>query len=378
MPVESPPLRIALVGEGAMGHTHAEVLASLPGAALQTLVARDLDAGRALAQKWSIPHCSDDYAACLASGEVDAVVIASPSALHVEHGLMAAQAGLPCLIEIPAALDLAGAEALGQAQRRSGQVMMVAHSRRFSPAHRWLKSRIQAGTFQLHHLVAETYFLRRSNLNMFGQPRTWTDNLLWHHACHSVDLFAWLLESEDFDVQAQQGPVHPVMGIPMDMSIGLRERRTGQLLTLALSFNNKGRSGASTATSASRTPTAPSATSSATARGNRCRWKAPRSPARMPNSSRPCAPGARRKATSIRSSPACACCSASSGAWAEGKAELPAEPCGRPRPFPTGLRHPHPCGRRALAAMQAVGLPEAKVHHLSEQHCASQRGSSGT
>ncbi|WP_051231586.1 Gfo/Idh/MocA family oxidoreductase [Stutzerimonas azotifigens] len=240
MPVESPPLRIALVGEGAMGHTHAEVLASLPGAALQALVARDLDAGRALAQKWSIPHCSDDYAACLASGEVDAVVIASPSALHVEHGLMAAQAGLPCLIEIPAALDLAGAEALGQAQRRSGQVMMVAHSRRFSPAHRWLKSRIQVGTFQLHHLVAETYFLRRSNLNMFGQPRTWTDNLLWHHACHSVDLFAWLLESEDFDVQAQQGPVHPVMGIPMDMSIGLRERRTGQLLTLALSFNNKG------------------------------------------------------------------------------------------------------------------------------------------
>ncbi len=223
-----------------MGHTHAKVLSSLPGVNLHALIAKDEDAGRRLSQEWAIPHQTDDYAACLASGDIDAVIIASPSGMHVEQGMMAAEAGLPCLIEIPASLDLAGTQQLCEAQSRNGSVMMVAHSRRFSPAHQWLKQRLQAGEFHLYHLVAQTYFLRRTNLNMFGQPRSWADNLLWHHACHSVDLFAWLLGSDEFDVWAQQGPPHPEMGIPMDMTIGMRERSTGQLLSLALSFNNKG------------------------------------------------------------------------------------------------------------------------------------------
>jgi 2-hydroxy-4-carboxymuconate semialdehyde hemiacetal dehydrogenase len=233
-------VRVAIVGEGAMGATHAEVLSALPDVQLTALVAKDLDRGRALAEKWSIARVTDDYRACLSAGDVDALVIASPSHLHVDQGLLAVEAGIPCLVEIPASLDFAGAEQLAAASARHRSPVMLAHSRRFSPAHRLLRERIRSGTFHLQHLVVETYFMRRTNLNMFGQQRDWTDNLLWHHACHSVDLCVWLLGSGEFEVWAQQGPRHPVLGIPMDMGIGLRARETGQLVTMALSFNNKG------------------------------------------------------------------------------------------------------------------------------------------
>jgi 2-hydroxy-4-carboxymuconate semialdehyde hemiacetal dehydrogenase len=231
---------ICIVGEGAMGHTHAEVLSKLPGVRLAALAAGDPAVGDAFARRWHIPFASTRIEDCLARDDVDAVVVASPSGLHVAHGLLAAAAGKAALIEIPASLTLAGAERLAAAQRAAGTPMMLAHSRRFSPAHRHLRDRMRAGSFRLHHLVVETYFLRRTNLNMLGRPRSWTDHLLWHHACHSIDLAAWLLEGEDFDVWGQQGPKHPTLGIAMDMSIGMRGLRSGALVTMALSFNNKG------------------------------------------------------------------------------------------------------------------------------------------
>ncbi|MBU9651095.1 Gfo/Idh/MocA family oxidoreductase [Burkholderia multivorans] len=239
-PARSRDIRIAIVGEGAMGRTHAQVLSALPDVTLTALVARDLAAGRALCAQFGIPALLSDVAECAARADVDALVVASPSGLHVAHACASLDAGKPCLVEIPVGLSLAQAQALAQRQRDTGAVVMAAHSRRFSPAHRLMKARIAERTFHLHHLVVETYFLRRSNLNMLGEPRSWTDNLLWHHACHSVDLAAWLLDGETFDVWGQRGPLHASLGIPMDMTIGLCGRSTGTLVTLALSFNNKG------------------------------------------------------------------------------------------------------------------------------------------
>jgi 2-hydroxy-4-carboxymuconate semialdehyde hemiacetal dehydrogenase len=237
----SPPrdVRIALVGEGAMGRVHAGVLSKLPGVRITSLVAGDAAAGESFASEWNIPHCSPRFEESLARDDVDAVVVASPSGLHETHAVDAATAGKPALIEIPVALTLAGAERVAAEQRRTGVPLMVAHTRRFSAPHRHLRGRIRAGSFHLQHLVVETYFMRRSNLNMFGKPRSWTDHLLWHHACHSVDLAAWLLD-DDFDVWASHGPLHPELGIAMDMSIGLRGRRSGALVTMALSFNHHG------------------------------------------------------------------------------------------------------------------------------------------
>ncbi len=234
------PIRVGIVGEGAMARVHLETLAKMPGVSLTGLAAGDVAAGHALAIEHGIRLCTDRIETLLAMPDVDAVVITSPSGLHEAHARRAAEAGKPCLIEIPAGLSLASVERLDALQRRTGVPMMVAHSRRFSPAHRTLRARMQAGEFHLHHLVVETYFLRRTNLNMFGQPRSWVDNLLWHHACHSVDLATWLLAGEPFDVWATQGPPHPVLGITMDLAIGLRGQRSGTLVTMALSFNNKG------------------------------------------------------------------------------------------------------------------------------------------
>ncbi len=236
----SQPLRIALIGEGAMGATHADTLARLDDARIAVLVAKNPRRGAELARRHDIDEISTNYEATLRRGDLDAVIITSPSTAHAEQALQAINAGLPCLLEIPAALNLADCQALATAQRHGGAPLMVAHSRRFSPAHRMLRDQLHAGRFHLQHLVSATYFFRRENLNMFGEPRDWTDNLLWHHACHSVDLFTWLLQGHEFEVWGQCGPVHSQLGIPMDMTLGMRSLTGGQLATLALSFNNRG------------------------------------------------------------------------------------------------------------------------------------------
>jgi 2-hydroxy-4-carboxymuconate semialdehyde hemiacetal dehydrogenase len=231
---------ICIAGEGAMGETHAKVLAAMPGVRLTAAAVGHPVQGAAFAAKYGIPFHSTSLADCVARPDVDAVVLATPSGLHTEHALSVIGKGKPVLLEIPAALSLPDTLRLAAAQEASGVPLMVCHSRRFGAPHRMIRDRIRDGSFRLHHMVVETYFLRRTNLNMFGQPRTWVDSLLWHHACHSVDLAVWLLDEPDFIVQAQQGPDHPELGVPMDMSIVMRSPRTGVLFTMAMSFNNKG------------------------------------------------------------------------------------------------------------------------------------------
>ena len=85
----------------------------------------------------------------------------------------------------------------------------------------------------------QTYFFRRTNMNALGQPRSWTDHLLWHHAAHTVDLFAYQAGSPIVKANAVQGPIHPTLGIAMDMSIQLKAEN-GAICTLSLSFNNDG------------------------------------------------------------------------------------------------------------------------------------------
>lgn len=233
-------MKICLAGEGAMGETHMKVLSALPDVEVVTLAGGLAEDTAALARKWRIPHFSTDLEACLRQPGVEAVLLATPSPLHVAHVEMALRLGKHVLVEIPMALSFADSEHLARLEEQTGLVCMVCHTRRFNPPHAELRRRIAAGEFHLHHLIAEHYFFRRTDLNMFGKPRTWRDNLLWHHACHSVDLFAWALGDWDLDVWGQRGPDHPTLGIPMDLTIGLRSRKRGALATIALSFNRKG------------------------------------------------------------------------------------------------------------------------------------------
>lgn len=233
------PVRVLLAGEGAVAGLHMQALGRLPEADVHCLVGGNADRADEFARHWGIPEVSLDLAATLQRDDIDAVILATPSPLHAAQSEAVIAAGKHLLCEIPMALSLADAERVSALAEASGRVCMVAHTRRFNAPHRELKRRLEQGAFHLQHLVSETYFLRRENLNMRGEPRQWVDNLLWHHACHSVDLFAWLLDDWDLAVWGSQGPCHPALGIPMDMTLGLRSR-DGVLATLALSFNNRG------------------------------------------------------------------------------------------------------------------------------------------
>jgi 2-hydroxy-4-carboxymuconate semialdehyde hemiacetal dehydrogenase len=159
--------------------------------------------------------------------------------MHADQTILALNKGKHVQVEIPMSLNLRDAERVAERVPPSGKICMVTHTRRFSAPHREIRRRIQEGSFRLHHMVVETYFFRRQNLNMHGQPRSWVDNLLWHHACHSIDLAYWVLNEPEFEVWGQKGPDHGSLGIPMDMTVAMRSRK-GQLFTMAMSFNNKG------------------------------------------------------------------------------------------------------------------------------------------
>jgi 2-hydroxy-4-carboxymuconate semialdehyde hemiacetal dehydrogenase len=131
-----------------------------------------------------------------------------------------------------------GQEVVTLAQQ-TGLVAMCGHTRRFNPSHQYVHDKITAGEFAIQQMDVQTYFFRRTNMNALGQARSWTDHLLWHHAAHTVDLFAYQCGSPIVKANAVQGPIHPSLGIAMDMSIQL-QAANGAICTLSLSFNNDG------------------------------------------------------------------------------------------------------------------------------------------
>ncbi|MFJ8044126.1 Gfo/Idh/MocA family oxidoreductase [Kitasatospora sp. NPDC096147] len=238
------PLRIALAGGGAFGAKHAAALRRIEGVELTAVASSGQDAARRFAEEHGIGRAVDGLEAVLAMDDVDAVVLATPTPLHAAQTLACLAAGKHVQVEIPLAASLADAEACVAAQQRTGLVAMAGHTRRFNPSHQWVHQRVAAGEFTLQQLDVQTYFLRRSNLNALGQPRSWTDHLLWHHAAHTVDLFAHQAGSPIVRAHALQGPLHPELGIAMDLSVQLKAAN-GALCTLSLSFNNDGPFGTS-------------------------------------------------------------------------------------------------------------------------------------
>jgi 2-hydroxy-4-carboxymuconate semialdehyde hemiacetal dehydrogenase len=232
-------MKICLAGTGAMGVIHMKALQKIEGVEVVSIASRTPESGKSFADEWKIPFHSTNLEACIDRPGVDAVILTTPSEQHADQTVLALGKGKHVQVEIPMALNLPDSERMLAAQRKSGKVCMVTHTRRFSPTHREIKRRIREGTFHLYHMVVETYFFRRTNLNMHGQPRSWVDNLLWHHGCHSVDIAQWLHDDPQWEVWGQKGPDHPDLGIPMDLTVGMKNRN-GTLFSMAMSFNNKG------------------------------------------------------------------------------------------------------------------------------------------
>ncbi|HEU4604218.1 MAG TPA: Gfo/Idh/MocA family oxidoreductase, partial [Steroidobacteraceae bacterium] len=232
-------VRVALAGAGAFGVKHLEGLQKIDGVQVVSLVGRELEKTREVAQKFSIGHVTTQLEESLARSDVDAVILCTPTQMHAQQGIACMRAGKHVQIEIPLADSWADAQAVARLQQETGLVCMVGHTRRFNPSHQWIHKRVVAGELKIQQMDVQTFFFRRTNTNALGQPRSWTDHLLWHHAAHTVDLFRYQTRDEIVAAHAMQGPKHPELGIAMDMSIQLKTR-SGALCTLSLSFNNDG------------------------------------------------------------------------------------------------------------------------------------------
>ena len=232
-------IKVALAGAGAFGIKHLDAIQLIDNVQVVSLISRDLQKTQELAGKYGIAHVTTDLQDALAVKEVDAVILCTPTQMHAAQALACMQAGKHVQVEIPLADSWADAQAVVALQKQTGLVAMCGHTRRFNPSHQYVHQRIQAGEFNVHQMDVQTYFFRRTNMNALGQPRSWTDHLLWHHAAHTVDLFSYQCGSPVVKANALQGPIHPVLGIAMDMSIQL-QASSGAICTLSLSFNNDG------------------------------------------------------------------------------------------------------------------------------------------
>jgi 2-hydroxy-4-carboxymuconate semialdehyde hemiacetal dehydrogenase len=232
-------MKICVAGEGAFGTKHLEALQNIDGVEIVSLAGGVPAAIEPLAKRFKIPHWTTDLDESLRQPGLEAVILATPTQIHAKQAEQCMRAGKHVLVEIPMADSLADSERLVRLQQETGVVAMAGHVRRYNPSHQWMHKRLRAGELHIQHLVAQTYFFRRTNLNARGEPRSWTDHLLWHHACHTVDLFQYQTGEVASIARAVQGPIHPDLGIAMDMSIQLKVP-SGSVCTLALSFNNDG------------------------------------------------------------------------------------------------------------------------------------------
>lgn len=230
---------IALIGAGAFGEKHLDGLAKIDGAEIVSVISRRAEQAAEVAAKYGAPHSGTELSQALERDDVDAVILCTPTQMHAQQAIACMDAGKHVQVEIPVADSWADAQAVRAKAKETRLVCMAGHTRRFNPSHQYVKKQIEAGNFNIQAMDIETFFFRRKNMNAKGQPRSWTDHLLWHHAAHSIDLFQYMTGSKVVTANAIQGPKHLELGIAMDMSIQMKTE-AGQILTLALSFNNDG------------------------------------------------------------------------------------------------------------------------------------------
>src|SRR5580704_11709443 len=236
---EAELMKVGVAGQGAFGIKHIEAIQNIPGIEIITLSGGNQAATEEVAKKFGIPHWTGDLGESLKQPGLDAVILATPTQMHADQAVQCLKAGKHVQVEIPMADSLADSERILKAQQETGLIAMAGHTRRFNPSHQWIHKRIKAGELKVLQMDVQTYFFRRTNMNALGKPRSWTDHLLWHHACHTVDLFQYQTGESVSQCHALQGPMHPQLGIAMDMGILLKVP-SGAICTLSLSFNNDG------------------------------------------------------------------------------------------------------------------------------------------
>ena len=230
-------MKICVAGQGAFGQKHLDALKRIDGVEVTSLVGGNQENTAKVAQKYGIPHFTADLTEGIK--RADAVILATPTKMHFKQGVQCMKAGKHVLVEIPVTDSVEDAEGLVKVAKETGVVAMGGHVRRFNPSHQYVNKKIRAGELKIQQMDVQTYFVRRQTMNAAGNPRSWTDHLLWHHAAHTVDLFAYQCGENISECYAVQGPIHPTLNIAMDMGI-ICKVPSGSILNLSLSFNNDG------------------------------------------------------------------------------------------------------------------------------------------
>jgi 2-hydroxy-4-carboxymuconate semialdehyde hemiacetal dehydrogenase len=233
-------MKIVVAGQGAFGIKHLEAIQAIDEVEVVSLVGGNQETTRQVAERFGIPHHTGELGEALNQPGVQAAILATPTQMHADQTVQCLRDGKHVQVEIPMADSVADAERIIDAARETGLIAMAGHTRRFNPSHQWIHKKIQAGELKLQQMDVQTYFFRRTNMNALGQPRSWTDHLLWHHACHTVDLFQYQAGETASVARGVQGPINPGLGIAMDMSIQMKVPTSGAICTLSLSFNNNG------------------------------------------------------------------------------------------------------------------------------------------
>ena len=235
-------MKVVMAGQGAFGQRHLEGIQKIDGIEVVSLAGGRPETTEAVATKFNIPHWTTDLGESLKIPGVEAVILATPTQIHAKQAVQCMEAGKHVQIEIPMADTIEDAEWIVETQKKTGLIAMAGHTRRFNPSHQWVHNKVKAGELNIQQMDVQTYFFRRTNMNLHGQPRSWTDHLLWHHACHTVDLFQYQTGEIASVARGVEGPHHPELKIAMDMSIQMKVPR-GAICTLSLSFNNDGPQG---------------------------------------------------------------------------------------------------------------------------------------
>ena len=232
-------MKVVVAGVGAFGRKHLNAIKEIDDVEVVALVGRRQEQTQSVADEYRVAFASTDLSAALALPDVNAAILCTPTSMHAQQAIQCMEAGKHVQVEIPLADSWEDANAVNSQQEKTGLVCMVGHTRRFNPSHQWVNQRIRKGELRIQQLDVQTYFYRRKNINANGEPRSWTDHLLWHHAAHTVDLFQYQTGEKVVAANGIEGPHHPELGIAMDMSIQLKTE-SGAILTLSLSFNNDG------------------------------------------------------------------------------------------------------------------------------------------
>jgi 2-hydroxy-4-carboxymuconate semialdehyde hemiacetal dehydrogenase len=232
----SSDLRIGLLGPGAIATEHARALTKI-GCSLKVVFGPDAIAAHMFANDHGIERIAGRVDEVIEAEDVDAILVASPNAVHAEQTIAALRAGKHVLCEVPLAMSAHDAEEVARVATDQGLVAMVCHTQRFWAPVARLRERVEAGQVHVYHLMHLTTMLRRENIGWTGVRRTWVDSVLWHHGSHAVDTALWLLNDTVSDVRAVAGRRHPDTGLPLDLTIAI-QTASGSLASLVLSYNS--------------------------------------------------------------------------------------------------------------------------------------------